>query len=1069
MKQSLHKIRWFIPAGWLTGILLLISLSGFAQIHSVTGKITSADDGQVLPGATVRIRGNTNATNANSQGQYSISARTGDVLVISFIGYKQTERTVTSGSTLNIALTGINNNLNEVVVIGYGTARRKDLTGSVASVSAADIQKTVSTTFDQALQGRVAGVQIMQNSGQPGAGVSIQVRGLGSINAGIDPLYVIDGVIIPPGQPSSTGGIYMGNSGTRDNPLSTINPNDIASIDVLKDASAIAIYGSQGSNGVIIITTKRGKIGAPKITFDTYYGVQQLPKDLPMMNLPQYATFLNARATVTGATPNPDFVNPRYLGPGTNWQHGIFKNAGMFNASLAVSGGDDKTTYYIGSSFLNQDGIVLSSNFKRSSFKINLDNKTNRWLRIGTSLTFSAIKENVNASVYDLINATLNLPPNVAPVNPDGSIGAIVVPGQAVANTYNPNPIAAAAENTNQVQRSQAYGNFYGDIIFTKDLKLHNEVTGNFDYGNVNQFYPTFVVNGILNPINSASVSAVNNKSFTVRNYFSYDHYGKKFNVNATAGHESSNGTYTYLSGGRTGFFANNPQDLSLGTATTASNSGGSSTYSNESYLARLTAGYEYKYNLTGTYRFDGNSNFSQGHRWVGTYALGASWSVEKENFLKDIKAINQLKFRASYGLTNNASLPAYTYGSSVAATTVGLGQGAYVLNIANPNIRWETSKSLDAGLDLSLFENRVQLTADAYSRKTDNLLLQIPLPGYAGTNGAGSLAAPWGNVGSIQNKGFEFLLSTKNIQSSHFTWTSALTFSLNRNKILTLNTGSDALYGKINNASIITSKTGAGSSIGDFYGYIAQGVFKNAADLKNSALPSGSKIDYTQGIWVGDTKYKDLNKDGVIDASDMTRLGSPLPKFTYGFNNTFNFFSFDLNLFFTGSYGNKILNYNKVLHEDPNGAAGGYFKSLTNYAHVAMINPAGSLTDVNNVYVTNPNTSVPGFRVSGDPDQNYRISSRFVENGSYLRLKNISLGYNFPTALVTRLHLHSLRIYSNIQNLLTITKYSGYDPEIGTNTPNQSGQGTSALTAGIDWGRYPTPRIYTFGLNVGL
>ena len=1054
---------------WLFVITLFFSFTSFAQTHRIVGKITSADDSQPLPGATVKIKGTAVVANSNASGMYGIDAKTGDVLVFSFTGFKSSEVTVTAANTINISLTNTTNALNEVVVIGYGTARRKDLTGAIASISSSDIEKTVSTTFDQALQGRVAGVSVIQNSGQPGAGVSIQVRGLGSINAGVDPLYVIDGVIIPPGQPSSTGGVYMGNSGTRDNPLSTINPNDIASIDVLKDASAIAIYGSQGSNGVVIITTKRGKAGAPKISFDNYYGVQQVPKYLPMMNLQQYATFLNARATVTGATPNPDFVNPQYLGTGTDWQRAIFKNAGMYNANLSVSGGDDRTTYYIGGSYLTQDGTVLSSNFKRTALKVNLDNKTTNWLKIGTSLTFSGIKENVNASVYDLINATLNLPPNVAPVNPDGSIGAIPTPGQTVANTYNPNPIAAAAMNTNKVQRSQAYGNFYGDIIFTKDLKLHNEATGNFDYGNVNQFYPTFTINGILNPVNSAAVTATNNKSFTIRNYFSYDHYAASYSINATAGHEASSGTYTYLSGGRTGFFANNPQDLSLGNAATASNSGGSNNYSNESYLARVTAGYLYKYNLTATYRKDGNSNFADGKRWVGTYAFGGSWNAEKENFLKGVKAIDQLKLRLSYGLTNNANLPAYTYGSSIATGTVGLGQGALVLNIANPNVQWETSKSLDAGLDISFLKNRIQLTADVYNRKTNNLLLQIPLPGYAGTNGSGSLSAPWGNIGSIQNKGFEFTLNTRNIQSTVFSWNTTLTFSLNRNKILSLNDANGALYGKINNASVIVSRTAVGSSIGDFYGYVAQGVFKNAADLKSSALPAGSIIDYTQGIWVGDTKYKDLNKDGVIDANDMTNLGSPLPKFTYGINNSFSFKGFDMTIFFTGSYGNKILNYNKVLHEDPNSGTTGYFASLTNYAQVALIDPTGSKTGVNNVSVTNPGTSVPGFRVSGDPNQNYRISSRFIEDGSYLRLKNLAVGYNLPTSIVAKLHVHSLRVYSNIQNLFTISKYTGYDPEIGTNVPNQSGQGTNALTSGIDWGRYPTPRIYTFGFNVGL
>jgi len=1075
MEKILQKMR---RSTVLFIVSMLLGLSGYAQTLRVNGKVTGSDDSQPIPGVNITIKGTTKGTITGSDGSFTLMAQHSDVLVFSFLGYTAQQIPVGNNNTINVKLVANSNSLDEVVVIGYGTTRRKDLTGAIGSVSAKDIASTVSTTFDQALQGKVAGVNVMQNSGQPGGGVTIQVRGLGSLNAGTDPLYVIDGVIIPPGQPSSTGGVYMGNAGTDDNPLSTINPNDIASIDVLKDASAIAIYGSQGSNGVVIVTTKRGKKGQPKLTFDTYYGLQQVPKDLSMMDLQQYATFENQKDAVTGATPNADFANPKYLGTGTNWQDAIFRNAGMVNSNLAISGGDDRTNYFIGGSFFDQDGTVAGSDFKRSSLKINLDNKTTSWLNIGTSLSFSGIKENVNSSVYSLINATLGLTPNIPVYNADGSIGAI--PETGTPNSYNPNPVAAAELNTNVVQRTQAYGNVYADIIFTKDLKLHNEVTGNFDYGNVNQFYPTFVINGVLQPINSASVSATNNKSFTIRNYLSYDHYAAKFNINATAGHEASYGTYTYLSGSRTGFFANNPQDLDLGTATTATNGGGSSTYATESYLARATVGYEYKYNLTATYRYDSNSNFNPGgspgqpdNQWVGTYAFGGSWNAEKEDFLKDVKDINQLKFRLSYGLTNNANLPPYTYGSAIGLNTVGLGQGAYPSNIPNGNVKWETSKSLDAGLDLSMFKNRVQLTVDVYDRKTNNLLLQDPLNAYAGTSGSGAgtageyLAAPWINAGSVQNKGFEFTLNTHNIQTTAFTWNTALTFSLNRNKILSLVNNNDALYGRINNDGVVVSKTTVGSSIGDFYGYVADGVFKNGADLKSS--PSQGAISYSNGIWVGDEKYKDLNHDGVIDANDETDLGSPLPKFTYGINNTFSYKNFDMAVFFTGSYGNKILDYNQVLHEDPNSQITGEFESLTNYAHVAMINPAGSISDIDNVYVTNPNTNIPGFRVSGDPNDNTRISSRFIHGGSYLRLSNLSLGYNIPSTFLTRIHIHSLRVYTNISNVFTVTKYDGYDPEIGANVPNQSGYGSNALTQGVDWGRYPLPRIYTFGFNLGL
>jgi len=487
-----------------------------------------------------------------------------------------------------------------------------------------------------------------------------------------------------------------------------------------------------------------------------------------------------------------------------------------------------------------------------------------------------------------------------------------------------------------------------------------------------------------------------------------------------------------------------------------------------------------YKYNLTATYRYDYSSNFNPGgedgqpdNRWIGTYAFGASWNVEKEDFLKNVKSIDQLKFRLSYGLTNNANLPPYTYGSAIGLSTVGLGQGAYPSNIPNSNVKWESSKSLDAGIDLSLFKSRIQFTADVYDRKTNNLLLQDPLNAYAGTSGSGAgtageyLAAPWVNAGAVDNRGFELSLNTHNIQGKNFTWNTGLIFSLNRNKVLSLVNDNNALYGRINNDGVVVSRTAVGSSIGDFYGYVAEGVFKNGAELLSS--PSQGAIGYANGVWVGDIKYKDLNHDGVIDASDETDLGSPLPKFTYGINNTFSYKAFDLAVFFTGSYGNKILNYNEVLHEDPNSQITGEFESLTNYAHVALINNTGSLSNINDVYVTNPNTTIPGFRESGDPNDNTRISSRFIQSGSYLRLNNLSLGYNIPKNIVAKLHIHSLKVYTNIANVFTITKYDGYDPEIGSNVPNESGYGSNALTQGVDWGRYPTPRIYTFGINLGL
>ncbi len=676
----------------------------------------------------------------------------------------------------------------------------------------------------------------------------------------------------------------------------------------------------------------------------------------------------------------------------------------------------------------------------------------------------------INSTNQDLLNAAFNLTPDIPVSNPDGSIGG---PTGYNGASYNPNPVAAARLNTNLVKRFQGFGNIYGEIYFSKSLTLRNEVSGNLDFGNINMFFPTYTINGVANPVNSANVWATNNKSWTTRNYLTYNHlFIDKINVNAVAGHEASYGIYTYLNGSRTGFLANNPTDLDLGNATTSVNAGGASDYSTESYFGRANVSLSGNKFLTGTVRRDANSNFSPNNRWNTTYSFAGAWDLAMENFMKNQVLFDQLKVRVGYGLTNNANIGGYKYGSPLSQGPVGLGTGYHVTQIANPNVTWETTSSTNVGLDIGVLKNRIQLTIDAYTRTTNNLLLTLPLPDFAGTSGTGGLNAPVGNVGSIQNRGLEFSLNTHNIQNKNFSWNSNITFSMNRNKIMSLNTPGAAFYGIIDNGGVTVTKTAVGRSIGECYGWVANGIYKNAADLNNSPKTAGLTIDRTTGVWVGDIKFKDLSgpagkPDGVVDANDETYLGSPLPKFQFGINNTFNYKNFDLTLFFTGNYGNKILNYERTKHENPNSGATGYFDGLNNYARVALINPTGSATDVNNVQVTNPNTTIPGIRVSGDPNSDERISSLLIENGSYIRLKNLVLGYNLPAKWIAKYHSSGVRVYVNVQNVFTITQYSGYDPEVGNNLGSSGGP--ALLAAGIDYGRYPTPRIYSFGFNVGL
>ena len=1039
-----------------------------APALALTGHVVDSK-GEAIPGVTVLLKNTAIGTATDARGDFSLNVPSDQgTLVFSAIGFVTQEVAIKGQTTFAVALRTDVQALSDVVVVGYGTQRREDLTGSISSVSAKEINQSVATTADQALQGRVAGVVVTQNSGQPGGGVAVRVRGIGTLNGDQEPLYVIDGVYIPPAQRDSRSGTYVGNSGSGTNPLSTLNPSEIESIDVLKDASAIAIYGAQAANGVVIVTTKRGKSGAPKIEADGYYALQQLPKELPVLNLPQYAAFINAKAAITGYNPKPYLINPTYLGEGTNWQKEIFRTVPMYNANLRLSGGDARTQYALSGAYLSQDGIALSSGFKRASARVNIDNKTTEWLKIGTSLQVADIRENINATAYDLINAAIRVAPDIAARNADGSFGG---PTGSAVQTYNPNPVAAASLNTNKSYRDQLLGNVYGEIYFLKHFTLRNEASLNYDAGSFQQFYPTFKVGDIVSNQNQAFESSSKSISWTARNFLTYNQsfLSEAFNVTALLGHEASSGSYESISAGRRNFPSNNVTAIGAGDALTATNDGTRSDWAVESYFGRLNFGYKDRYLVTGTVRLDGSSNFAPGNRWVTTYSGALAWKISSEDFLKNLSSLSELKLRAGYGLTNNANVGAYVYGARVSIVPSGLGQAALVSNIANPLAQWETTGGYNVGVDIGFLNNRLRLTADAYTRKTNGLLLSLPLPLYAGTSNTGSLTPPVYNVGSIQNKGLEFSLNTQNIAAKNFTWGSNITFSLNRNEVLSLNTDASAITQSVDNASQIISRTAVGQSIGSFYGYEVTGMFNKASDFDGAARPAGTDgqplpINRTNGVWVGDLKFRDVNGDGVIDVKDQVNLGSPIPKFQYGFTNTLTYKGFDLTVFVNGNYGNKIFNYTRRKAEDLTDDYGNHWATVSDAARVELINPAGSPDDVNNVRVANEGTTMAGIRLAGDPNQNNRISSRYVEDGSYLRIKNLVVGYRLPTNLITPAHLASVRIYANVQNLATFTKYTGYDPEVGASVyPG------SPLLFGFDWGRYPTQRVYTLGVNLGF
>lgn len=1058
MKKKLNlKIT---TSSWLFIIVLLLSFSSYAQTKRVTGTVTDAEDHTVIPGTVVTIKGTHNSSPTDIKGTYSIQAKEGDVLVFKFVGFEPQDIMVGKANIINVVLSMVNKNLNEVVVIGYGTKSRGDLTGSVSSVKADDIVQTHPTTIDQALQGKVPGVVVQQVSGQPGGDVSIQIRGVGSLSSPTTPpLYVIDGMQIPPSAQSPIPG-----NGT--NPLSSIDPSEIASIDILKDASATAIYGSQAANGVVVITTKRGVSGPPVISYDGYAGWQALPKYYSVMNLQEYATFMNQKSAIIGYDLRPQFANPQYLGVGTDWQKALFRTAPMQNHNVAISGGDARTKYYLSGTYFSQTGIALGSDFTRTSIKLNLDNKTTDWLKIGTSLQMAHVNENVTTSNTGVILQALSQTPDVEVVNPDGTWGGN---DPNIYGAYGANPFALASIVKDLKSRYQLLGNAYAEIQFTKDISLRNEVSGNFDFATEDYFNPSYTMGAYIKSSNSATYTSAQNFYYSFTNYLNYSHYFQsKIYLSATAGHESQLLTNQSVSAIRSNFASNNVTAINSGDPTSALNTGVKGNGALEAYFGRLNITYDDRYLLTGTIRHDGSSKFAPDERWNTSYSGALGWKISHEKFMKDFKPVNDLKLRLGYGLVNNQNISEYAYGSTLTTVATGLsGNSQLTATTGNPDIHWETTKEFNLGLDASILNNRVEFSVDAYSRKTNGLLLSDILPYYSGTvpvggYSPGTIQAPYINVGSVSNKGFEFSLTTINVKAKSFNWRTNVTFSRNQNKILELNSQSSTLLGYAGSTAI--TKSVVGRSIGDFYGYQTLGIYKNAADFaKYPALRQNGSgaIPITPGsggVWIGDVIFKDQNGDGKIDESDQTYLGSPLPKFQYGINNTFNFKNFDLTVFMTGDYGNKIFNQLKVNAENPNQNFG-YFKSVSNYARIGLINPAGSTSDINNVYITNPSTNIVRISQSSG-NENQAFSDKYVEDGSFLKCKSIALGYNFPQTILSKIHLRSLRIYGNVTNVFTITKYSGYDPEIGSWNP---------FAAGVDNGYYAQPRVFSIGANISL
>jgi TonB-linked SusC/RagA family outer membrane protein len=1000
------------------------------------GTVLDAATKRPLPGATLAINGTTHSVSADANGKFSFI--TGQkfpyTLTITFIGYVKQE-VVANGSPITIYLKEDINQLNDVVVVGYGTQKKSDVTGSIGSVPKNILAQPVAT-FDNLLQGSVSGVAVTQNSGQPGSTANIRIRGGNSISFGNAPLYVIDGFIIY----NNNDNANVGSNGTSVNALSTINPNDIESIEVLKDASATAIYGSHGANGVVIITTKRGKKGTSNINFNTYYGTQRVAKKLDLLNGAQWEGLVNDINLSDGVAKTFSASQIAAVGAGSDWQNSALRSAPILNDELTISGGDERSRYLISGDYFNQQGTITNTGFKRYSARVNYEKNVTDKFKISTNLFGSqSIENKLYGSAYNSINfgsaysSLLLTSPIAAIYNASGTYNTT--------NPYNTtptNPLQDITATTNKTTLNRILGNVAGEYKFGSDLVL--KVTGGVDLLNTAQDYyapsftgsPAGASNGYATS-GYASIGAGNSLSWLNENTLTYNHtFNDSHFLNVLAGYTTQYSKNESSVASAQKF----PNDLTsyhnlsyAGIANLPTSNSNSSALN--SYLARINYSYQHKYNLTISERADGSSKLGANNKWGYFPSVGFSWNAGKEDFFKSAnKTINDLKIRLSAGKTGNSEVPPYSSLASLAPTNYyfnsTLVTGIAPLQIANPDLKWETTTQYDAGFDVGFFNNRISLVFDAYYKKTSDLLLNVPLPLYTG------YASELENVGAVENKGIELGLNIENIKSESFSWKSNIVFAINRNKVLNLGPGITSYFPIAPTGQVSPVIVQKGLPVGTFWGYNTNGLLTANDIAKGVPLLAGVPQQ------VGDTKYVDNNGDGKITTADKHNLGSAQPKFTGSFTNTFTYKQFDLSVFFQGSYGNKVFNLLQQSLERP---------TLTLNASATLLNRYSP---------ENPNGTVARATNSPVP----QVTDRYIENASYLKLKNASFGYTLKGGALSAIHAKQLRIYVSAQNLATITKYTGQDPEVNFYDNDNTKQG-------IDYGTYPSVRTFLAGLNV--
>lgn len=971
----------------------------------VKGKVLN-EQGQPLAGASVSIKGSGTGTQTDAEGNFSIEAPEGSVLVVSYVGFVRKEITVGAANTnVTVTLTAVATSGEDVVVIAYGTVRKKELTGSVSQVKSKDLNAFPSTNVMQAMNGRAAGVRVVQNNGTPGSAVSVRVRGVNSILGGNEPLYVVDG--FP----------YSGNP-------TFLQNGDIESMEILKDASSIAMYGSRGANGVVMITTRAGRKGdRSTVNLEMGYTVQSVTKKMKLMNPRQYAELYNEQAKNDGLAPyfSQQVIDSLGGVVGTDWQDLVLRSAPIYNTNVSVNGGSDRTKFSLSGGAFLQEGILPNTNFNRYSFRTNLSHDISKAVNVAFNTTLTRItRKLVNSSSgnrgSDVFSAMLMAPPTLSPYMPDGSYRRLTTAYPFISNAII-NPLVPLNETSNKVNADRVLGNVAFTFKPIEDLSIR--ISGGIENSNDRTDEYQNIEPSTSNP-GRAYISTSQYTSLLTENIATYSKQFGRHAFALTGGFTYQVSTSKYMNASGTGFLSDVTNTGNLqGAATPGIPQSGYSRDALSSFVSRLNYTFDDRYLFTVSFRRDGSSRYSEGGKWANFPAAAFAWRASNESFLQNSRVISDLKLRTSYGLSGSNAIGAYQTLNQLASSGVVFGDALYTAfspgTTLPGNLRWEKTNQFDIGVDLGLLKNRIRFTADYYIKRTKDLLNSVQLP--ASTGYINTLQ----NVGEVENKGFEFAIEGDVLRKDDWTWTVAANISFNRNKIVKLYNGQDifgeAIYtGALNdNVNILRQ----GYAIGRFYGYVETGYTAN-----------------------GNLQYEDRTGDGLITAADKTFIGDPNPDFIYGFNSTARYKNFELSVFIQGSQGNDIFNLNQA----------------------ATLDLGMGLNQPEEVYLdhwtaTKTNAKYP--RISRSLNGN--MSTRFVEDGSYLRFKNIQLAYNLPAAKWKLSWLRSAQLYVSGQNLITITGYSWYDPEV-----NAYGSANS-IRQGIDYSVYPNNKSVTFGIRCGF